>query len=214
MTDNAGATVEPRRSRKFSSKATALGVIVVAGALALLTSVQRWLDIQFFAGAASAEQLGVSGQELSPALTLLSLAALASALVLTIAGPVFRRVIGVLVALLGAGISAIGVLAVVDPLAGAGAAIEAVTGIAGEDQYGHVRAATVSVWPTIAALCGVALVFAGIWIVVFGGRWKSGGRKYESGERSSRDSQRGGNSDRISDWDALSHGDDPTMLDN
>lgn len=215
MTDLADSTpAPPARSRKPSSKLLALGAIVLAAALALLTSVQRWLDIKFFTGVASAESLSVSGQELSPALTLLALAALASALVLTIAGPIFRRVIGVLVAVLGGGLAAIGLLTVTQPLAGARAAIEAVTGITGDDQFGLVRATVVSAWPTVAGLSGIVLVFAGLWIVIFGGRWFSGGRKYQPAEAGGRASSRGAaGSDRISDWDALSDGDDPTELD-
>lgn len=197
--------------RKLTSKSLVLLAVVLAAVVALLSSVQTWVDIKFFSGVASVESLATTGQDLSPALTLIALAGLASALVLTIAGPVFRRIIGVLIVLLGAGLTAIAVLTLANPLGGARGSIETVTGISGEAQYGLVRATVVTAWPTIAALCGFVLVVAGLWVVIFGARWKSGGRKYESGENTGRSAQReSGRSDRISDWDALSDGDDPT----
>lgn len=211
MTDDREHAADRAPRRKLTSKAAALAAIVVAGAVALLTSVQAWIDIKFFAGVASVEHLAVTGQDLSPALALIALAGLATVLVLAIAGPIFRRVIGVLLVLLGAGLTAIGALTLASPLDGARGAIEGVTGITGEAQYGLVRATIVSAWPTVAALCGLILAFAGVSIVVLGGRWKSGGRKYQSSDAEDRRTVgEGGTGDRISDWDALSDGDDPT----
>uniref|UniRef100_UPI003A84EB8D Trp biosynthesis-associated membrane protein n=1 Tax=Leucobacter sp. BZR 635 TaxID=3378705 RepID=UPI003A84EB8D len=97
---------------KLTSKATLIGFVIVAGAFALLASVQRWIDLEFLPGAATVERISVTGQQMSPALTLVSLAALAAALVLTIAGKTFRRIIGGLIVLLGVGLSYAGLTAV------------------------------------------------------------------------------------------------------
>uniref|UniRef100_UPI003A8A6196 Trp biosynthesis-associated membrane protein n=1 Tax=Leucobacter sp. BZR 635 TaxID=3378705 RepID=UPI003A8A6196 len=51
-------------------------------------------------------------------------------------------------------------------------------------------------------------------VLIFGGRWKAAGRKYESGGAQAKQrSATAPTDDRISDWDALSDGGDPTDFD-
>lgn len=198
-----------------SSKAPLIGLVVVAGALALLASVQQWIELRLLPGAATLEVLSVTGQETSSSLTLIALATLAAALVLTIAGRGFRRVIGVLIALLGAGLVAQGVSTLLDPLRRASGQVETVSGISGEAQATLVQSIDVSVWPAVTIALGAVLALAGLAVTVFGGRWKQGGRKYESGEQAKLSRAAGAaTGDRISDWEALSDGDDPTDFDD
>lgn len=198
------------RQSKLTSKATLIGFVVIAGAGALLSSVQSWLDIALLPGAATVERLAVTGQQISPALTMISLASLAAALVLTIAGKGFRRVIGVLIVALGGGLSYAGVRALIDPLEGASGSLEEVSGISGEAQSSLIDTMTVSVWPTITVIVGALLAIAGLLVLVFSPRWKVAGRKYETGGAARPRGATAPTDDRISEWDALSDGGDPT----
>ena len=199
------------RTSKLTNKATLIGFVVLAGAAALLSSVQQWLDLEFLPGVATVEHLAVTGQEISPALTLIALASLAAALVLTIAGKGFRRFIGLLIIALGAGLSYAGVKVITDPFEGAGGPIEQVAGISGEAQSALVGTLTVSLWPTVTVVVGALLALAGLLVLIFGSRWKTAGRKYESGTGGKRArSATAPTDDRISEWDTLSDGFDPT----
>lgn len=197
--------------KRPSSKLVLICAVVVTGGLALLASVQSWIDIVFLPGVATVEELIVPGQKVSPALTLIALAVLASALVLTIAGPVFRRVLGVLLVALGAGLITVGATAMASPLEGARAQIEAVSGISGSGQESLVGSVEVTLWPGVMVAIGVLAALIGALIVLVGGKWKTGGRKYEANR--SKPATKAGTTrepDRISDWEALSDGDDPT----
>lgn len=199
----------PVRKRP-GSKASLVLLIALAGAAALAAATQGWVEIRLFEGAAAASELTVTGQKLNPSLSPVALAALASALVLTIAGPVFRRALGVLVALLGAGIGVLAVSALSDARGQSRWAVAEATGISGDAQYELVRSVTTTPWPLLAVASGAALVVAGALVIVLGGRWKSAGRKYESSATPAAAGGVPGEPDRIADWDALSDGDDPT----
>ncbi|MFC5338118.1 Trp biosynthesis-associated membrane protein [Leucobacter denitrificans] len=195
----------------MSSKAILILLVVVGGGLGLLASVQVWIQVEFLTGVSAVERIEVTGQQASPAITLISLAALAAALVLTIAGPVFRKVIGLLVLVLGAGLAAVGTSIALSPIDGARSQIAESTGISGDSYDLLVASISSSAWPTITAVIGVLLGILGVCVLILSGRWKTAGRKYDSGtdgsKKKTRTSEPG---DRISEWDALSDGDDPT----
>lgn len=200
--------VKPR-----SSKPALIGAVAILGALGLISSVQLWLHVEFVVGAAAVEALNVSGQKLNPALTLIALASLAAALVLMIAGKAFRRVIGMLVVLLGAGLAGLAFATISTPLGGASRLIGDATGISGDAQAALISEIELTLWPTVTLVVGLLLAVTGIFVTVLSGRWKTAGRKYDTGgvgdsPKSKRKTEPEG--DRISDWDALSDGDDPT----
>lgn len=199
------------RGRRLTSKVLLLAVLALSGLLALLIGMQAWIDVAFLPGVATVEQLTVTGQQASGTLTLVALAVLASVLVLTIAGLIFRRVLGVLIVLLGSGLVVIGIRALQVPAESARAQIEAVSGIGGAGQSELISAITVSAWPIVAAALGVVIALAGVCIVAVSGGWKSGGQKYEaSGTGTTPKKNSDAEPDRISDWESLSDGDDPT----
>ncbi len=204
----AASSAAPNRARR--SKSILLILILLTGAVALAGATQNWVDIRLIPGEAAVDRLGVTGQKLNPSLSPIALAALAAALVLTIAGPAFRRVLGVLVLLFGAGIATLGINAQSAPRDAARGAVASATGLTGEAQYTVVASVVTTPWPLIVTVCGIVLALAGLAVVLVSGRWKSGGRKYEAqSARSARGPSEDG-PDRIADWDALSDGDDPT----
>nr|WP_243752162.1 Trp biosynthesis-associated membrane protein [Leucobacter weissii] len=183
--------------------------IALAAALALAAATQPWVVVSFTEGSAAFDWLELTGQQLNPSLSPIALAGLAAALALTIAGPVFRRVLGALVLLLGAGLAALGVFSLIDPRGGVSWSVSEVTGITGDAQYGVIRDVTATSWPSAAVAAGAVIALLGVAVLLLGGRWKAGGRRFRSDERPPAP-ESGREPDRISDWDALSGGDDPT----
>lgn len=184
---------------------TLLGIAVTGGA-SLLAGSQTWVSFMI-EGTHSAET--VLGQDINPALTPLALALVAAALALTIAGPVFRRVLGVLVALLGAGSAALTGSALAAPLSAVSGKVTELTGITGSASSSAIIWSEVSPWGYVTLALGVVAVLLGVVVVIWGGRWGTAGRKYDAERK--REVVKEDNPDRISDWDALSEGDDPTQ---
>ncbi|WP_449281454.1 Trp biosynthesis-associated membrane protein [Leucobacter sp.] len=187
------------------AKPAVLGGIALSGAAALAAGSQTWVSFMLD-GTHRVET--ITGHAANAALTPVSVALIAAALALTIAGRVFRRVLGALVALLGAGLIALtsGVLA--DPLAAAGGRITELTGIAGGAAGSEVLWSDVSAWGWVSLLAGALAVALGAIVLLFSGRWGAAGRKYDSAPKAA--GAPGGAPDRISDWDSLSEGTDPS----
>ena len=187
------------------AKPAALGGVALSGATALIAGSQTWVSFMLD-GTHSVET--VTGNAANAALAPVSVALIAAALALTIAGPVFRRVLGVLVALLGAGLIALTVGVLADPLAAAGGRITELTGIAGGAAGSAVLWSDVSPWGWVSLIAGALAVALGLLVLLFSGRWGSAGRKYDSAPKAGGNA--GGAPDRISDWDSLSEGTDPS----
>ena len=202
------AEEEAARDRSRSKSILLLG-IGLAAVVALAATTQPWVTLTLAEGASAADSLSVTGQQTNPSLSPVAIAVLASALALTIAGPVLRRIMGALVALLGVGISAMAIAPLADPLAAAAGSLAEVTGIAGTAQADLVVAVSQSPFIPLTLGAGIALILLGILVIVFAGRWRSAGRRYQSSaDRASEG--RAGAQDRISEWDEMSQGIDPT----
>ncbi|MBL3700144.1 Trp biosynthesis-associated membrane protein [Leucobacter luti] len=186
------------------AKLLSLGGVAIAGGGALLAGAQPWVSFMLDG---THEVVAVTGHEINAALSPVAIALVAAALALTIAGPVFRRVLGALVALLGAGLIALSVDIVTAPLSAVSGRITEITGIVGGASTSMVVWSQLSVWAWVSIAAGAVAVLLGLVVLVFGGRWAAGGRKYDT---TGATAPRSGGTDRISDWDALSDGDDPT----
>ena len=178
-----------------------LGGILVSG-LVFLGWTQEWFSVVVTEG----PTLSVAGDVAAPALSTLALTTLVLIGALSIAGPFFRVVLGVLQAVLGATIVLSGVIALVDPVKASGASISDATGIAGNESiHALVASVAVTAWPWVSTLAGGLLALLGIAVVVTGRRWPGSSRKYSAvklepaAERSA-----------VDDWDSLSDGSDPT----
>jgi uncharacterized membrane protein (TIGR02234 family) len=199
------------------SKLWLIAGIALLSAAALLAASQTWVSLELVPGAAAFELLAASGQQLNAALTAIALAGFAAALALTIAGPGFRRVLGVLVVLFGAGIAGVAISVLADPEGAASGRLAEATGIAGDAQSAMVDRVATTPFIALALLCGALLAVLGALVLVLGGRWRAAGRKYAA--REDRGPAAGGDGrpdpgpDRFSDWDRLSEGGDPTSSD-
>ncbi|MBP1325509.1 putative membrane protein (TIGR02234 family) [Leucobacter exalbidus] len=184
------------------AKPLTLGLLAIAGAVALGAGSQPWVTFSLEAG--STEQS--TGHDLNAALSPIALAIIAAALALTIAGPIFRRVLGVLITGLGVGATALAFGVVADPAAATATRVTELTGLAGHAGMDAIVGEALTVWPWVTIVAGVISALAGLFVVVTSGRWASAGRKYDT----SAAQQPTGPRDRISDWEALSAGEDPT----
>lgn len=185
------------------AKPFTLGIIALAGAVALGAGSQPWIS---FSLDGASDQLP-TGHDLNAALSPVAIAVVVAALALSIAGPIFRRVLGLLVTGLGAGIVALAVAVAVDPESAMTARVTELTGLSGHGGLAAVTSATLTPWSWVTVAAGVIAALAGLVVVFTSGRWvTAAGRKYETASTKPAEQK----SDRISDWDALSVGEDPT----
>ena len=182
---------------------TILSGIVLSG-LALIAWTQQWVSITVQNG----PTLVVGGDVAAPALSTLSLAGLALVAALTVAGPVFRVILGVLEASLGGLIVYSGVAALSDPVSAAAPSITEVTGISGiESIRALVTTFSVTAWPVVTVVLGILLVLLAIGVIATSRRWPVSGRKYQTVRLDPVE----GETSNVESWDALSGGDDPTQ---
>lgn len=184
--------------------AVALMAIVVLG-----SATQPWVTLVLEQGAAASDSLAVSGQEVNPSLSAVAIAALAAAIALTIAGSLLRKLLGVLIAALGAGVAIMAASAARDPLAAASGSLAEVTGLAGAAQVDLIEAHALTPFVPVTLGAGIVLAVLGLAVAVVSGKWRTAGRKYRSGSSRVAEST-DGTPDRISEWDELSGGVDPT----
>ena len=183
---------------------TLLG-IALTGAVSLMAGAQTWVSFMIEGNHTLETAIG---HDINPALSPVSIALIAAALALTIAGSIFRRVLGVLVALLGAGLIALTAAVLAAPLGSIAGAVTALTGLSGDSSASAVTWIQVSPWVVTNLIVGILAVIFGAVVVIFGGRWGAAGRKYDS--ENARRSAPSAGPDRISDWDSLSGGADPS----
>lgn len=183
----------------------ALLLPVGVAATALLAWTQPWVTLEL----ADGRMIVAAGDAAAPAVPPFALAGLALVGALTLAGLVFRIILGLLQSLLGAGLIASGVLAISDPVAASLVPLTAATGVDGLDSVrALVESSTVSAWPWVAMVAGAAGMVIGVAIALTASRWPQRTRRFDavtfaSGSADSR-------TERLDAWDALSDGDDPT----
>lgn len=183
-------------------------LVILAGAafggLILIAWTQQWFSLSLTTG----QSLPVAGQVAAPALSALGLASLALAAALSIAGAVFRVVLGVLQVLIGVLVTGSAIAAVFDPVT---ASVAAVTDAVGESGTRAVDALVASVsvgaWPYLAVVLGVLSGLVGAALLATTRRWPGPTRKYETGPTETGPAE---TATPAVTWDALSEGRDPT----
>jgi uncharacterized membrane protein (TIGR02234 family) len=180
---------------RLRSRRAALTVGLLGAGLTLLTMSLTWGAV----GAAQVSAGGtvLTGREAAPSAFALSLAALAGVGVLLLVGRGGRRVVGVLLVLLGVGTVTGSVGAVLD-LRDRTLLVVPSSG----SLPGAVQAVSLSPWwGWVAASGGVLVALAGVLAVLGGPGWPEPSARYD-----------GAGSDRPSDpWRALDAGVDPTL---
>lgn len=191
---------------------------ILLGALVIVSWSQTWFTVQLIPEGFADTRLEVGGDVAAGGLAGLGLAGLALVGALSIAGPVFRVVLGVLQGLIGATVVLSAATAIADPLRASAAAVTEVTGITGSDALPDlVEQVSTGFWPVAATVLGIAQVALGIVILATVRRFPGASRKFqplvvepESADSGGDDDPAAIPTDTVADWDALSDGADPT----
>jgi Tryptophan-associated transmembrane protein (Trp_oprn_chp) len=180
---------------------TIAAIAIVAG-LTLITTTQTWWTLHL-----ATKSLPIAGTVAAPALAALSLCGLALAAALSIAGPVFRLILGLLQLLLGFTIVLTSIVSLVQPDLPSESAVQTATGVAGPASIAAlIRSVALTPWGIIAVVLGVAAFLVGVWLLASFRFWPAPSRKYQAVQFAPADGPR----DAVIDWDALSDGTDPT----
>ena len=184
-------------------KAYSLVGIVLLAALVFTAWSQTWFTLTV-----QSKSFVVAGSVAGSALAPIALATLALVAALAIAGPFFRVVLGLLLALLGVCVIVVSAFAIAHPVVAATSAITKTTGVAGDASVAKlVTATSMTAWPVVAIVIGVIIALLGLLIVATSRRWPESGRKYTRSRLETSDADV---PDPVQEWDALSEGDDPT----
>jgi Tryptophan-associated transmembrane protein (Trp_oprn_chp) len=194
---------------------------LLVAALVLVCSTQQWFAVSL----TEHRSVNIGGGAAAPALAVLALTTLVLIAALSIAGPFFRVVLGLLGAVLGATMLLSAILASVNPHAAVASLVTKATGVAGAESVDALVLAIVpTAWPVIATICGILLVLIGLSVVVTSRAWPRSSRKYSAVRLTDPDKLADpdylANPDNLADpedagdpsgaWDALSGGGDPT----
>lgn len=188
------------------ARTIAVVVIMLCGAVGVLSSTQTWLHVTLTGGDDAV--LAVDGAAAVAVLAPLSLAALALGLALSITGRVLRYVFGALAVAMAAVLAVvIAPIAWEQPVSAVARTVTDATGITGDAPVSAlVSTISATGWPVgTLALC-LVLAAGGIFVVATAHRWAASGRKY----RVEPTRPAAGPLDAVDSWDGLSRGEDPT----
>lgn len=191
-------------------------VLLALYALGALSASQEWLSIKIVAAdTAGAAELGVSGASSAPPVFALALACCALTVVLFLLKRVGRLVALVTLVMGSIALCGFTVPVLLNPLSSVSGAVSELTGLLGENAI-EAAISEVVLLPWIyltVVFATIAGVFAGI-LLPFSNRWPLRASRYKRNDSSSREtSSRMADQladDRISEWDALSKGEDPS----
>lgn len=185
---------------------TLLALVAVSG-LTLLAWTQSWFTVVLAGVDASEGTVSVVGSVAAPALAALGLAGLALVAALAISGPVLRMLFGVFELGIGAGVVLSGLVAIGSPVAASASAVTKVTGLSGAESIAHlVTSVSQSAWPWVAVVLGAVSAALGVIVLLTARRWPGSTTRYQSVNPD--ENRKSPN--RVSDWDELSGGSDPT----
>jgi uncharacterized membrane protein (TIGR02234 family) len=194
VTDDPSALGDEGAARRRLPRSAIAAVLGIAGGavVVLVSSSPTWLRVSL---RASAGEVRLTGRNAAAAAVPLALVAAAGLVALALVRSWLRRLIAVLIAAAGAGVLAVAVRVVADPLAVARRSSKVTS--AGAPASAHLTTASY-----ICAL-GALLIIAGAALATLcGARWPAPTRRYERADTGTR---------RPSDtWDALERGEDPT----
>lgn len=183
-------------------KLTSLLAGMVLAGVVFAGWTQQWFAVELVDGS----KLSVAGDVAAPALSTLALTCLVLIGALSIAGPFFRIVLGILQISLGMTMVLSGAFALANPVTASATSISDATGIAGSAPVAALVASiSMSAWPWISTAASALIALGGVVTVAYSKRWPGSGRKYTRSALVPDDER-----SAVDDWDALSDGSDPT----
>lgn len=185
----------------------ALAMLVAGGALGLAASSQTWGTAEV-PSALTPEVVDVSGNDLVPLASGVSLVALAAVVAVPATRKIGRRLVGGALLLAGAGLTIVALVpaqALDDRVRDWAASDSSL-----EDPTATIRPDILSTspqWPFALMLAGLLVWGAGVLVAVRGPSWPALSSRYDRPDRSGRS---GDGAPARDTWDALDRGDDPT----
>ncbi|AIX99892.1 hypothetical protein ART_0294 [Arthrobacter sp. PAMC 25486] len=196
---HSSAITTPKWRRKSS-----LMLLAVLAALAVFgTTTQTWIHVAIGPSEVVQSDLNIPGSKAAVAVSALALVALAGALATSIAGKIARIITSTIVFLSAAGIIAVVLGVLADPVGAAAAEVGLATGIDGQSSD-----ATTTIFPVLAVAAAAVLALAALLILWFGRSWNVR-TKYDAAKTTPQ-AESSGPVDEIDSWDQLSRGEDPT----
>jgi uncharacterized membrane protein (TIGR02234 family) len=178
-----------------------LGGCLVAGAVVLIASGRTWGRAALTTVTGSVDRVTVSGHAAEPALPALGIALLVLTAGLIAARGWLRRVVGLVVVVMGAAVVALSAASRAD-------VADALERHAFAVAHSSVAPHT-SGWAVVSAIAGALAVGCGAVTVLVGARWPALGARYDAA--GARGTRRNGGPSATSEWDALDRGEDPTV---
>lgn len=193
----------PGSSRYRRQFGLVLLTAAAAAALMLLASSQQWLSIRVRRPAPFAEiTAAISGRSVYPAVFGFAVVALITVVLTAISGGWGRRVLGVLLIVIGAWGAWYGARGLSAP---SSARMVELLGNRGVGSGGATTARIHAVWPMLTILSGAALVLAALALEVFGRHWSGGlPRRYDAPSAAAT---------APDPWRQMDRGEDPTISD-
>jgi uncharacterized membrane protein (TIGR02234 family) len=173
----------------------AMAGCAVGGGLALLAAGRTWGSATVVSATGAHLRVVASGSDVVPAMSALGLAMLVLAGALVAARSWLRRLIGLVVVVVGGAAISLALTSHDDVVAGLD-----------KQAFGvqhAVSAPAVAGWAVVAAFAGLLAVVAGAAAVVFGAVWPALGARYDAPATTRVEPV-------VSAWDALDRGEDPT----
>ncbi|SEE16295.1 Trp biosynthesis-associated membrane protein [Ruania alba] len=206
-------------ARSGLSRRTAVLILLVCGAALLGVSLLEWASAPVRTTIGSGGTARVTGTDGAPLVPSVALLIMAAGLAIGLAGRITRVVAAVLAALGGVLAVVASVAFLRDPRTPVTSATAELTGVR---ELGGAVSMTAAPW--VALALGAVVAVLGLVLPLRMGRWAAAAQRYErstsdqdsgSGERTGDDAGTGGSraagpSTTMSDWDALSRGEDPT----
>ena len=208
--------------RKF--KTYSLTASFVFSALVLIGWSQPWFLLAVTFPTENPDGLEVSGHVAAPGLSAFGLAGFAVTAALALSSILIRRILGVLLVVIGLAVVSVSVSAWSDPVLASSSQLTSLSAIADiETLKTFVISSTATVWPGMTAVAGILLMPVGIVVFFTAGKWGTGSRKFDRVTQTNAEPSSRGvsstttatnvdtSSENIDAWDSLSHGTDPTI---
>lgn len=200
-------SARPERPVRLSRRAT---VLAATAASALLAGATRtsWIHATAPDLTGTVQQVEVMGAEAAPAVLALSLAAIAASLATSLSSAWLRFLTGPVLIAAGAGAAFAAYSAAQAPQDAAGSAVASATGVLGAAVQAEATA-----WPLLTLIPALAVAVVGVLVLVVGRTWPTGSR-YRSAALAAPARRGDPAEDPAAAWDALTRGEDPSILSN
>jgi uncharacterized membrane protein (TIGR02234 family) len=185
--------------------ATALLLDLVGAAVVLLVSTRAWQAVTIDRAGLVPIHFVMKGRTVDSAATALAVVALAAVVAVVATRGALRRVVGGVLALVGAATVWASLAAL--PAVSSGRARSVAADRHLPSTGGTVHVAVTSVWAWLSAAAGVLVLAAGLWIALRGHTWQAMSARYEA---PAADDETARARRDLSMWNALDRGDDPT----